>query len=485
MFQSIDFQLFELNKIEKKLEKSHLIQLIFSLGPTEVREARKFLASPFFNQRADVVQLFDFLCQRQDVEKTAAKRHLFGPDSQADDQELRLRMTYLHRLLEQFLAVKEFLADEHGQRVRTVSSYRKRGLAAHFDRAKSQTERKMAAQPVRDARFFARQQRLEWEAHQQISTIKPTDTARLRASDAAADVAYFSQKLRHICLLAAHGSVYEKENQQPWTVEVLRMAAESPVLKNEPCIAAYLHGYWMLTEPGRKEHFDDFRRVLWDSPDAFSAEETRALYLLAVNFCIRQINAGRPDFNSEALGLYKKGLETGILFENGLLTRFTFSNIVAAGLHSGELDWVRSFIHDNKNRLEKSHRESGFSFNLARLEHAAGNHDAVMALLQKSNYRDPLHNLAAKTILLKTFFDLGEHDSLASHIDAMRNYIHRKGSLGYHRTSYLNLLKYVDKLLKINPLERGELSKLAAGIEKEEALPEKKWLLERAERLGG
>ncbi len=462
------------------MEKSQLTQLIFSFSPTEIREIRKFLESPFFNQRSDVVQLFDYLAQKQPAEKESAKRHLFGPATAVADQELRLRMTYLYRLLEQYLGVKECLADEHSMRIKAAANYRKRGLSTHFDRAKSQIEKKLAARPVRDAEYFTHRQHLEWESYQHNYALKPTETGQLLASDAAADLAYFSQKMRHICLLAAHRAIYEGKSAQFWAEDVLRMAAESPALRDEPCVAVYLHGYRMLTDAA-EGHFQDFKKILLEKNGQFSGDETHALYLLAVNYCIKKINAGRADFNREALDLYKKGLETGFLFENGLLSRFAFSNIVAAGLHAGELDWVRFFINEHKNRLEKSHRDSSFSFNLARLEYASRNYSEVMSLLQKSNYRDPLHNLAAKTLLLKTFFELGELDSLASHLDAMRNYIHRKRALGYHRNNYLNLIKWVDKLLKINKLDKMELKKLRDGIEAEEVLVEKKWLLEMVE----
>lgn len=98
------------------------------------------------------------------------------------------------------------------------------------------------------------------------------------------------------------------------------------------------------------------------------------------------------------------------------------------------LEWVRGFINEYRNRLEKKYLESSFSFNLARLEYASKHFDFVLELLQQANYRDPLLNLAAKTLLLKTYYDIGAYDTLQSHLDAMRNYIHRKRVLGYHST---------------------------------------------------
>jgi hypothetical protein len=147
------------------MEKSQLSQLIFSFTSAEKREARKFLESPFFNQRRDVVQLFDWFCANDVPEKTAAKRHLFGADD-VNDQELRLRMTYLHRLLERYIAQKEMEADDTNLRLHLAAGYRKRGLGAQFERVRKGIEKALENSPLRDARHHEQRFRLYWEAHQ-------------------------------------------------------------------------------------------------------------------------------------------------------------------------------------------------------------------------------------------------------------------------------------------------------------------------------
>ena len=102
---------------------------------------------------------------------------------------------------------------------------------------------------------------------------------------------------------------------------------------------------------------------------------------------------------------------------------------------------------------------------------------SVLELLQKANYRDPLLNLAAKTLLLKTYYETDEYDLLQSHLDAMRNYLHRKRVLGYHRTNYLNIIRYTEKITRLNPLDKKATALLRQAIEQEEVLTEKMYLL--------
>jgi hypothetical protein len=129
--------------------------------------------------------------------------------------------------------------------------------------------------------------------------------------------------------------------------------------------------------------------------------------------------------------------------------------------------------------LEKKYRKSSFSFNLARLEYAPKNYAVVMDLLQKSNYRDLLANLGAKTLLLKVYFETEEFDLLHSHLDAMKNYIRRKHVIGYHRKNYMNIVKFAQLLILLHPFDLEEKRQLRARIEKEEILTEQEWFLEQ------
>jgi hypothetical protein len=457
------------------MEKSQLAQLIQTFSSKEKTEIKKFLQSPFFNVRTDVVQLFELLSKEQVAEKSNAKLHLFGSDA-PPDQSLRLTMTYLMRLLEQYIAQKEYENDENNQQLLIAVGLRKRGLPLAFDRQKKRIEKTMESQLLRDAKYHEAQFRLHWETHQLASSANPRDTTHLQAASIASDIAYLAQKLRLICLSAAQQTVYKADYSAVWEAEVVDFATQN-FADQERVIAIYLHCYRMLRFPETVAHFQDFKNMLLDSLAFFSPDENRSFFIWAINYCVRQLNLGEKGYFKEVSDLYKAGIESGILLENGVISPYTYYNIVAAGLQTNDLDWVNFFIHEYKNNLEKQHRESAFSFSLARLEYAQEHFEAVLDLLQKANYRDPLLNLAAKTLLLKTWYELDETEILQSHLDAMRNYIHRKRVLGYHRTNYLNIIKYMDKILNLNWKNKAEVEKLRIAVVEEENLTEREWIL--------
>ncbi|MBK8196692.1 MAG: hypothetical protein IPK76_27130 [Lewinellaceae bacterium] len=92
------------------MDKSVLLHLIRSFAPVELREAKKFLLSPFFNQRNDLTTMFEYLAGNGDPEKKSVWKHLFGSAAYSD-QKMRLLMSYLHNLLERYIEIKELTAD--------------------------------------------------------------------------------------------------------------------------------------------------------------------------------------------------------------------------------------------------------------------------------------------------------------------------------------------------------------------------------------
>jgi hypothetical protein len=457
------------------MQTSQVQLLANSFSKIEAREVRKFLSSPFFNTRHDLAQLFDCIAEQ----KTATKAelwHYLHPGQAYDDQKLRLLMSYLHRLLEQYLSLKEVTSNDLTNQLHLAVAYRKRGMTAAFARTQISLEKAMSAQPLRDAHFYYTNYHLTWEKYHTAIAQNPAVELPLKDLAKSIDLFYLSSRLRMICFSLAQQSVYQAGAQDFMANEVM-VLAESEHWASEPTVAVFLHCYRMLKHPEDEVHFQGFKRSLLQVNQLFSLEEIRELNTFAINYCIRRLNDGQGSYLLELLDLYKMGLAAGHFIINGELSRFTYHNIVGAGLRSGDLDWVNFFIHEYKNLLERSYRETSFSFNLARLEFARQHYDAVLELLQKASYRDPLLNLAAKTLLIKTWYELGEHDLLQSHLDAMRNYIHRKRVIGYHRTNYLNIVRYADKLLNINWNNRNGVEALKAEMEKEEVLTEKEWLL--------
>jgi tetratricopeptide (TPR) repeat protein len=180
----------------------------------------------------------------------------------------------------------------------------------------------------------------------------------------------------------------------------------------------------------------------------------------------------------QANELYRRGLSLGAFFVDGVLSRFTFRNIVTNGLILEEYAWVGQFIEQYQSYLSDTSRASMVSFNQARLEYRQKNYGKALDLLQKSDYRDVLLNLSAKTLLVKVFYEMGEYDLLESHLQAMRVFIRRKEELAYQQENFQKLVYFAQKMIELNPFDRQAKEQLREEITKTQVVAEKAWLLE-------
>ena len=239
----------------------------------------------------------------------------------------------------------------------------------------------------------------------------------------------------------------------------------------------------MLQQPENELVFEAFTASLFAHAATLPESEARDLYLLAINFGVRQVNSGRRSYFQQVMALYRSGLEQGYLLRNGVLSRFTYHNIVSTALQIEDIGYAEAFIEQWTEKLERRYRDRMYNFSRAKIAYAGQRYEEALPLLQQANYHDLLLNLGARTLLLKIYYELEEWEVLQSHLDAFSSYLRRKPGISYHRTNYRNLIRYTRRLLKIQSSNPKESEALLKSIEAEGTLTEKEWLMKQLERV--
>ena len=468
------------------MNNSRLFSVLTNLEGYERRELVQWVQSPFFNRRREVSELFHLLVHSYfELNIIPEKTEVFAtlcPGQSYDAQRVRQWMSWLLELIEQYFAYKELAQDILQRKLHLARAYRHRRHYAQFDRHWQDLAAQRLEQPFRSDNYYETGYFLERERYLFTATQQRTGEHKLQSLSDQTDLAFVLRKLRQACLMLAHQAVNQTEYSIGFLSEVLKYA-ETLSVEDHPAIAVYYHGYRMLESQSHEDHFPVFRALMMTYRQLFPDEEWRDLLLLAINYCIRQFNQGEEKFATEGLELYKVGLESQLLLTDGQLSRFAYRNIVALALKVGDLALADRFIHEYKRALPTAHRESMFSFSLARLEYQRGHYDAALLLLQKAEYTDVLLNLAAKTLQIKIFFERNEWDWLQAHLDAMHNFIRRKRLLGYHRQNYLGVVRYTRMLMAVNPYDKQGVENLRKKLLEEEMLTEKDWLLDQLNQL--
>lgn len=461
------------------MEKYQLFELLGALSSGEIRKFRRFVVSGYATQRKELHLMLVYL-----VERKAAKRpwpdlqllhkHTF-PDQAYDNQQLRNAMSDLHALLEDFLLMEQARSNGLSRTRQLVKLYRVRSLDRHFQRALRRQNQQLEKQPLRNADYYQillayRVSELEHQADN-----RRTEPLQLQEIADTLDIDYLARKLRHACTQRSHEAVFKKSYDYGLLQPLLDEVEQGGYLQY-PAVALYYHCFRFLSDARQEYHFLEFRKLQQQYLEHFTVAEQKDLYMLALNFCIRQINTGNIFYAEESWRLYQDGLARRVLFDGGTLSRFTFNNIVAIGIRLGHLEEVEAFLSEYSLFLPEVYREPTSQFNRARLYFAENDLDRARHLLLTIEITDLVNDLIARTLLLKIYYEQADYEVLETHLERLRAFVARQEFSDYHRRNYGNIIRVVRQLIALAPYDIAGKERLKTEIENLHPLTERDWL---------
>ena len=468
------------------MRSSQLYKILGSLEGIQLNALERFLVSPYFNPREDVIKLVSYY--KIEIKKARPKlapQEVFEqiyPDDQFDDQRLRLLLSKVFKLVKRFLFYEFAEKDEFLVQNSLAKAYFEIGQEDLFLKTIAKNKKKLDQQSWRNTEYFRSKLDLEQYYYDYISEIARSKENNLQVLTDTLDLYYYANKLKQACLILGHQAVYKKEYDTSSLENTLSYIESKPeLIETTPAIGIYYYCYKAMSSVDSEEMFNRFRSLLERTKEKFKDEEVRVIYLLAINYCIKRLNSGAAKYVREGFQLYTAGIEGDYLLTYNTLSQFTYKNAVALGLGLKEFEWVESFIFNYKDKLDTKYRESIFTFNLAKLKQAQKKYGEAMSLLIKFNPDDLLLTLAAKTNLLKMYYELGELDALESLLRSMSTFLNRKKVLSYHKKHYKNIIKFTKKMVNLAPYAKKERTLLREEIERAEMRSEKEWFLEQLE----
>jgi hypothetical protein len=465
------------------MTSSLLIRAFQQISAKESSAFLHFVRCPLFNRRPEVTRLCEYLAIQmgKPAPKAFAAEKLFDiafPTEVYDNSRLRLAMSYSLDTLRQYLAWVEWQSDKSEQQQTLVRALRNRGMDKLFDKALNKAAGQGERRKVRDAQHHFHQYQLHQEKLEHKARRERSSSLNLQPLPDELTMFYVSEMLRHACSALMHQAVAGQTYQMQLLDAILGVVEQGPMLE-APAVAVYYHAYRMLQFPEEDAHLARLKHLLLEHESRFEQEEMRGLYLMAINGCIRRMNAGNQIYIREAFEVYRAALERNLLTDNGFLSSFTFKNIIRIGTALGEHDWTEQFIEQYRNALHPRERDNAYRYNRAFLFFQKADYAQAMPLLQQVEFEDPLNNLHARRMLVRSYFELGERDALESLLQSFGAYLNRQKNLGYHQELNLNFVKFMQRLLRLSPKDTVAKASLSADLAAEKQVAEREWLVEK------
>lgn len=476
--------------------KSQITTILAQADPVEIQQFSDWMASPAHVSNPRLKKLWDFLvAYASDFLHPACTReqafiHLFGekPYSRLPINNLLSDLWYQYL---DFLAYQRLSHEKALQHQWVVESLLQKEEISAAEKQLNRWRKSQEEVVFRSVEYH--QQTFQLHAMADRLFLRQSQRAQdlsLQAKNDHLDLSFFIQKFQLACEMTSRNLLLKTNYRFSLLEELEQALAKWPHLGAVPAIEIYRRILALLQQPDESQHYLDFKVYLLKHESLFTNQELNDLYGYALNYCIQRINYGHSTFYQEILELYQQLLPKGLLWQEGHLNHWTFRNIVTAGIRTESFAWTEAFIQDYQQYLPTKDRENAVRYNLAAFHYARRDYQQALRQLHGVEFTDNFYQLGAKTIQLKSYFELEEGEAFLALSEAFRKYLVRHAKLSdYHRTSNQHFLRLTKRLFKLKQSPKAsrqheqKKSGLGALLQETRPLANKDWLEQEWQKL--
>lgn len=460
--------------------KSKPYQILASFTLEQRNLFLNHLANPNFNTEKTILKFNQWLIQNWKICSSKNSNLLafkaVYPNKQFNESSFYYLKSKSYSLLKQFLVLHYSNAAVFSNPAKVLETLRSLQLNHLYEIEERKIERQNNAQNLNTANGFLSTYYFDKERQEYYANLKRTETRFIDQMHYSLDAFYYIEKLKVACTSFNFQQLIKKEIKQPKIDGIITQIEADKLHEKIPLLAVYYYAYLMLFNESENSFLA--LKALIETND-FPNTEIKDAYLLAINFCIKQLNKGNATYNLEMFELYQTGLDKTYLLDNGNIAPITYSNMVTIGLRLKRFAEIQDFIEAYKRKIAGTNKSSYYHFNLSKYYFETGNFKKVTDLYYTSNVSELLLKIQVRIIQIKAFYELSELDLCQSLLQNLTQLLNRKGVLAYHKQIFKNTAKVFKQLLTHNHFDKQAKTKLLALINKINPLTEKAWFIEK------
>ncbi|MGB1241857.1 MAG: hypothetical protein ACPG49_05010 [Chitinophagales bacterium] len=467
------------------MKGSKLSEILSTIPQKEWRNLKEYVSSPFFNKNQHLIDLLEiihkalFYQKKQFPTKTFIWKKLF-PHKKHNEQRLFILMSKLDKLCTDYINYQVFKENDITHQIFTLRASLHRKMPKHFKRTFEITETKLNKQSLRNADYYYHDYLLRVED----DFYNHTNAKKRNIIDVvqSLDNYYLVTKLRYLCSVMNRQDLLQVEEKAE--IENFTIYLKKFDLKKLFVLRIYQLTLDTLLKPEETENYDILKNLLNKHKNLLAKNETKDLYLYLQNYLVKKLNAGQEEYIKDLFSLYKDMLDNVLLKEGGGLNLQYFKNIVTTALRQQAFEWTETFIKTHYTKLPKQDQEDAYCYNIGNLYFYQQKFWEAMQTLLQVNSRNMAYYLGAKSILLKSYYELEEEEALLSLTHSFATYIRRNKVLSdKNKRNYLNMIKFIKKMGKLRKGEIRKAKRLLQTLNETSNVMEKQWLVRKIKEI--
>lgn len=436
------------------MKKNRFLDLYQNFPTKERKQFVLYVHSVFFNQNKNLQALIGAIEQCVKAKKAVDKREMYSlcfPQEAYNELKYNNLISDLLYLLYDFLAQSRYNREKVLQKQLLIRTLLDQEWLEPCIMQLERYTQLQESQTWQDSNYwYAAYQLQDLQDQHLMSQEKRAYTPHLQSRSDALDRFYQLEKIKIACDMASRSTAVRADYHCVFIEDIIQWYQEHPQeLAMFPAFQVYLAAYNMFTNKDDGAYLQ-LKRLLQPHLKLIPQQELRLLYTYVLNFAVLRINSGENQYYQEILLLYKLLLDEAIIFKNGTLTQWTFTNIITAGIRTRDYEWTERFIEDYQHYLTPDLRQNVYTYNLVSLYFEKKDYPSALRMLHNVEFTDAFYHLSAKLIQLKSYYLLAENEALLALINATRRFVQRNRQLSdYQKKSSLNFLHILQRLSQL------------------------------------
>ena len=469
------------------MKNTQLIESLRTLDKNEIKEFGKFISSPYFNNRSEVIRFFNSLKKfyPQFDSNQLNEEEVFlqvYPDKNFSSVLMRKLNSLTLNLLLEFLTIESIKENKNDYNVKMMEMLRKRKLSALFEKRS------------RITKDYLNSSNLDISYYEQKLKFTSIQNGYFLNADESSFVEGLQNELNDLIKFFLTGIILQYIRLCEWSRQLNKkfdLKFYDEILKyisaeDEREVTLYSMYFNMLMLLNTEDEY--YFKKLLSSRDILKAKlgkiDDYNVQIVSLQYCHKKVMKGFFEYRKRMFEITKKLLSEDLIPE-GFIEPYFFTNIVRNASVLKEFKWLENFVKVYKHRLNPELSEEITNYSMAMIETAKGNFERSLMHFSKIKIERSNMKLEMKNLLIIIYYELNYTEELISLIDTNKHFLNRDKTVSDNSKMFsLKLMNFVYELLKIKSSNKNiSTHLLKKEIGKSEYFFFKEWLLKKAEEL--
>ncbi|HAX49385.1 MAG TPA: hypothetical protein PK605_02810 [Ignavibacteria bacterium] len=466
------------------MKNSQLFESLRTLNEKEFREFGKFINSPYFNNRSEVIRFYEAIKKfhpdfnAEKINEEMIFKSIY-PAKKYNDVLMRKVHSLVLKLFHNYIVDLKLRNDRLHYELELIDSLRERKLFNQHHR-KSQNYNNFLEGSKETMEVYE----YKYKSEQKLRLIYEGFASQVEKSRNSLEKLYaffFSVILNEQLHIMNMTSDRHKQVNVELFDRIVTFLTDSEFRKR-PLINLY---YLMvkLKTTDQSEYFHDLVAFRNENSAKLDKEHIYNALIILLDYCLVNIGNGNSEFRKKMFEL-SDTLFTEDLMNEDAAEPITFTNITSNAAFLKKFYWIDKFINKYKGYLHPSDKTSLLNYSRGMVEFEKGKYTEALKLLSPLNLKWTNMKNDIKKIMIKCYYELGYFEELILQIDSYRHFVNNVNTAENMNRGNKNFIKYISRLNDCrNSNDHLSAETLKNEVERSEFFYHKEWVLSKLEEF--